>query len=253
MSWLEIVAFVALGLFAGAYGTLVGVGGGLFIVPVLIFAHFAPKQAIGTSMAVVLANGISGSIVFLRQKRVAVRTGLLLALAGLPGALAGGYVDQLIPRHLLSLLFGLFLVVVGLRMFLGGSNQPNADNAAKPKPNVPLAVLIAFFAGFLASVFGVGGGIIYVPTMFYLLQFPAHVATATSTFGIALTALFGTASHAYYGDIVYGPAIAIAVGAIGGAQIGARLANRVRAGPLIRLFSIAVFVSAFWLIYYAAK
>src|SRR6202165_2773078 len=253
MSWLEIAAFVALGLFAGAYGTLVGVGGGLFIVPVLIFAHFAPKQAIGTSMAVVLANGISGSIAFLRQKRVAVRTGLLLALAGLPGALVGAYVDQLLPKHLVSLLFGLFLVVVGLRMFLSGPDKAIADSPGYSKTNLPLAVLVAFFAGFIASLFGVGGGIIYVPTMFYLLQFPAHVATATSTFAIALTALFGTASHAYYVDIVYGPAIAIAVGAIGGAQIGASLASRVRAGPLIRLFSIAIFVSAFWLIYYGAK
>lgn len=253
MNWLGIAGFVALGLVAGCYGTVVGVGGGLFIVPVLIFEHFAPKDAVGTSMAVVLANATSGSISFLKQKRVEIRTGVLFALAGLPGTVLGAYVDQIIPRQLLSLLFGIFLLLVGIRLWFDRPRGPDTVRSPRRKPGRWLAVIIAFVAGFFASLFGIGGGILYVPSMLYILQFAAHVATATSTFTIALTALFGTVSHAYYHDIVIGPALALAVGAVAGAQIGAGLAPRIRAAPLVRLFSIAVFVSAGWLIYHGLQ
>ncbi|HLW37147.1 MAG TPA: sulfite exporter TauE/SafE family protein [Candidatus Eremiobacteraceae bacterium] len=249
MNWFEIAGFVALGLVAGTYGTVVGVGGGLLIVPVLIFAHFAPKQAVGTSMAVVFANAVSGSVLFLRQQRVEIRTGVMFALMGLPGTWLGAYVDQIINRRSFSLLLGLFLFVMAMRLLFGKLTAAEAGATGVNRQRLWLALLAAFATGFLANLFGVGGGIIYVPTFLVILNFAAHVATATSTFTIALTALFGTVSHAYYGDIIWGPAVALAVGAVAGAQIGARLAPRIRSVRLIRLFSIAVFVTGGWLIY----
>jgi len=91
---LEAAAFVMLGFVAGTYGTIIGVGGGVLVAPVLLLAHAAPKEAAGTSMAVVLANAASGSFTFLRQRRVDVRAGLVFAVAGVPGALLGGLADQ---------------------------------------------------------------------------------------------------------------------------------------------------------------
>jgi uncharacterized protein len=253
---LEAVAFVVLGFVAGTYGTLIGVGGGVLIAPVLLLAHAAPKEAAGTSMAVVLANAASGSFTFLRQRRVDVRAGLVFAVAGIPGALLGGLADQHVPPRLFSLLFGAFLVVVGIRLLArpgedrgGGAvvvdERNTAGFAAWP------AALIGLGAGFVASLFGVGGGIIFVPTMAYLFAFPVHVATATSTFIIFLTAIVATASHAYYHDVLWGRAILIAIGAIAGAQVGARIAARVRAPRLMRLFALAVLFAAGWLFYKA--
>lgn len=256
MTWVEIAAFLALGFVAGGYGTLVGIGGGLLVVPVLIFAHYPAKDAAGTSMAVVLANAISGSFSYVRQGRVHVKAAIVFALAGLPGALLGALVDQYVPQRLFSLLFALLLMVVAARIFFSRRSEVNVDAlsaraAASAEFSVPLAIAFGFLAGFVASIFGVGGGLIFVPTMAYLFGFLAHIATATSTFIIALTALFGTASHAYYHDVLWGPAIAIACGAIVGAQVGARIAPRVHSPQLLRLFSVAVFVAAVWLLYRA--
>ncbi len=256
MNALEGAGFIALGLVAGTYGSLVGVGGGLLIVPILLMSHVAPKDAAGTSMVVVLANAASGSVSYLRQRRVDIRSAIVFAIAGLPGALLGGLVDQYVPRKLFSLLFGSFLLFVGVRLFLkpgqdvgGAAAVVNTRNTAGFQP--VLAAAIGLVAGFLASMFGIGGGLIFVPSMAYLFAFPAHIATATSTFIIALTAIFGTASHAYYHDVLWGPAIALAIGAVAGAQIGARIAPRVPVLQLMRLFSLAVLFAALWLLYKA--
>jgi len=256
MSGLDLAAFLVLGFVAGAYGTLVGIGGGLLVVPVLIFAHYPPKDAAGTSMVVVLANAASGSVTYLRQARVHLRAAFVFAVAGIPGALLGGLVDQYVPQRLFSLLFGVLLAFVAVRIFVSRgpgvkSNSSSATTANTSAFSTPIAAIVGFLAGFVASVFGVGGGLIFVPTMVYVFGFLPHVATATSTFIIALTAIFGTASHAYYHDIRWGPALAIAGGAIVGAQVGARIAPRIHHSQLIRLFSIAVFLAALWLFYRA--
>jgi uncharacterized protein len=254
VNWLEIVAFLALGFVAGSYGTLVGIGGGLIVVPILIFNHYPDRIAAGTSMVVVLANAASGTTRFLQQGRVNVRAGILFALAGLPGALLGAAVDQHVPQKLFNLLFGILLAIVGVRILVAPTNQRTTANENE-RPgigaNFSMALVLAFgfFAGFVASIFGVGGGLIYVPTMVYLLGFATHVATATSTFTIALTAIFGTLSHAYYHDISWGPAIAFALGAIAGGQVGAQVAARVRSRQLLQFFSVAIFVAAIWLVY----
>ncbi|MDQ6768294.1 MAG: sulfite exporter TauE/SafE family protein [Candidatus Eremiobacteraeota bacterium] len=255
MTLLEAAAFIALGLVAGSYGTLIGVGGGLLVVPALLLMHAAPKEAAGSSMAVVLANAVSGSLTYLRQRRIDVRAGLIFALAGLPGALLGGFVDQNVPKRLFSLLFALLLAGIGLRLVLRpGRDEAEAaiaDGHSTAGFRPGLAALIGLGTGFLASMFGIGGGLIFVPSLVYMFAFPAHVATATSTFIIALTALFGTASHAYYHDVLWGPTALIASGAIAGAQVGARLAPRVRGSQLLRIFAVAVLLVALWLFYKA--
>ncbi len=254
MNLLQAGAFIALGIAAGTYGTLIGVGGGLLVVPVLLLLHVAPKEAAGTSMAVVLANAASGSLSFLKQRRIDVRSGLIFALAGVPGAVLGGMADQIVPPRIFSLLFGLFLGIVGVRLLLhpgqeAGQAPAVADERTTAGFRPLVAVVIGLATGFVASLFGVGGGIIFVPTLAYLFGFPAHVATATSTFIIALTAVLATASHAHYHDVLWDVALWIAIGAVIGAQLGARIAPRVRASGLLRLFAVAVLIAAVWLFY----
>lgn len=282
VSWLEIAAFVALGFFVGAYGTMVGVGGGFLLVPLFLIGHMAPKDAAGTSMAVILANAASGTWSYVRQRRVDFRTGLLFSLAGLPGALLGAYIDQVIQYRVFHLLFGLLLGTFALRLFFAPQRDEPADpsgagtwargRASNPpdsfgvvaadfvdaqgirhvyRYNAWVGVGLSFGVGFLASAFGIGGGVMHVPAMVYLFGFPAHVATATSHFIIFLTSLFGTMSHAHYGDVVWMPALSLAVGAVAGAQVGAKLAKRIAPGPLLRLLSLAQFSAAGWLIFKA--
>lgn len=255
MSWLEIAGFLALGFVAGGYGTLVGIGGGLLVVPVLIFAHYPARIAAGTSTFVVLGTALSGSLAYLKQGRIHLRAALIFALASLPGALLGALADQHVPQRLFSALFALLLAIAAVRAAIGTpQKESHAEaNAAGIQAKFPVAAAIAvgFFAGFIASVLGVGGGLIFVPTMVYLFGFAAHVATATSASIIALTAIAGTVSHAFYNDIRWGPAVAIACGAIAGAQVGASIAPRVRSPQLLRLFSIGLFAASLWLAFRA--
>ena len=255
MTWLEGAGLVALGVFVGAYGTMVGVGGGFLIVPALLFMHVPPRMAAGTSLAVVFANAASGTVSYLRQRRVNIRSGLIFSIAGLPGAFLGAYVDQHLPHRLFTILFGILLVAVAVRLFVAPkprqqrqSNDDRSDAAGELHYNVWLAIGIAFVVGFVASMFGIGGGVVQVPAMVYLFGFPAHVATATSHFTIALTSLFGTASHVRYHDVLALPAVLLACGAIVGAQFGAALSRRVEAGPLLRWLSLAVIIAAVYLL-----
>jgi len=254
---------------------MVGLGGGFLLVPAFLFLGFDSRVAAGTSMAVVLANALSGSISYLRQKRVDVSTAVIFAVAGIPGAWLGALVDQLIPQRLFAGLFAALLVWVGIRLLATGKREQaevidESHRDDEPRPGLPFAArgivsrdfvdaqgirhtyrynLAAGFgvslgAGFVASAFGIGGGLIQVPAMVYMFGFPPHIATATSTLIIASTSLFGTVSHAMYGDVRWGEAALVAAGAIVGAQIGARLAKRIEAGPLMRLLAVGVLITA---------
>jgi hypothetical protein len=284
MHWLEALGLFALGFFAGGYGTMVGLGGGFLLVPAFLFMHFDSRVAAGTSMAVVFANGVSGTLSYLRQKRVDVVTGAIFAAAGIPGAWLGAVVDQAIPERLFSSLFAALLIWVGLRLLTTNSrdhaeieDELHRDDEPRPgllyganpgyvardfvdaqgvrhtyRYNVAAATAVSLGAGFVASAFGIGGGLIQVPAMIYLFGFPTHIATATSTLIIGITAFFGTASHALYGDVRWTQAVLVGAGAVVGAQLGARIAKRVAAAPLMRLLAFALLATAAKLAWNAA-
>ena len=99
----------------------------------------------------------------------------------------------------------------------------------------------SFIVGFLSSIFGIGGGIVHVPLMIYLLGFPVHVATATSHFVLACSSAFGVISHFMLDHIVWLPALSISVGAAIGAQIGAKLSQKTKSKVILGLLSLAMF------------
>jgi hypothetical protein len=103
--------------------------------------------------------------------------------------------------------------------------------------------------GFLSSVLGIGGGLVHVPMMVYLFNFPAHIATATSHLILMFTSIFGAVSHISLGHFLPGIAIALAVGVIPGAQLGAQLAKRTQSKWIIRFLSLALLAVAGRLIY----
>jgi uncharacterized protein len=281
MHWYEAVGLIALGLFAGGYGSMVGLGGGFMLVPALLLLHYDSRVAAGTSIFVVLLNAASGSIQYLRQRRVDIRSAIVFAIAGIPGAWLGAAIDQVIPQRVFLCVFAGLLVWAAVRL-LTTSKLAHAELSAEahrddePRPglvddesrgiitrdfrdrqgirhtysyNLAEGVIISIGAGFIASALGVGGGIVQVPAMIYLFGFPPHVAIATSTLVIAITALFGTASHALYGDVAWAPALLVGLGAVIGAQIGTRLARRVPKKPLLRLLALAVIVTAVKLVW----
>jgi len=269
MSPLTAALLVGLGLVVGAFGTIIGVGGGFILVPALLLAYpnDDPATITSISLAVVFFNALSGSLGYARLRRIDYRTGLVFALATVPGAIVGAAATNWLPRQAFDLTFGLLLVVVSIYIATrpgatGGRRlaglRPSVQRTITDSDGVTyvysfnhgLGITISFLVGFIASFLGLGGGIIHVPVMISLLDFPAHVATATSHFILVFTALTGTVVHIADGSLAGGWArmIALAVGVVAGAQIGARLSGRLPAAVIFRLLAGALFVVAIRLI-----
>ena len=179
---MAVLLFLLLGLFVGIFGTLVGIGGGLICVPVFIFFmsdggiypyfHTA-AQITGTSLFVVLANAVSGTLAYIRQKRVFFRAAVPFALATLPGAFFGSYIVNSFSAPQLDLYYGLFMLCMACIMFWNTTHKPPTDIHEIPEGfqfSQGIGILSSFGVGFVSSIFGIGGGVIHVPLMIYLLN-----------------------------------------------------------------------------------
>jgi hypothetical protein len=273
ISALEIVLLALLGVVVGTYGTLVGVGGGFLVVPLLLIIYkLPPAAAAATSLVVVLLNAASGSVTYVRRGRVDIRTGLLLAAATVPGAFfIGPELAERIPERAFRIGFGIFLLAMATLLFLRPERQLAPVHAATPgglwrirrtfrdnsgtvidyEFDALLAVVLSFAVGILSSMLGIGGGIVHVPALIHLMGFPVHVATATSQFVLAFTAAAGVAKYASAGHVVWPLAAVVGAGVIVGAQLGARLSQRMKGGRIVRLLVLAIVILAIRLVWSA--
>ncbi len=254
-------SFVALGLVTGVFGTLIGAGGGFILMPVLllIFPHDNPQLLTSISLAVVFVNAASGSEAYFIMRRVDYNTGLVFALAATPGAIAGALCTSIFPRRPFDIIFGCVLVAVALYLLLqkGGGRKiktfqkwPQSSRRIVDamgnvyEYNFPMSIGVALsvLVGFFSSLLGIGGGIIHVPAMVYLLGFPTHVATATSHFVLAIMALAGTMTHIATGVFANGVHLTIylSLGVLAGAQLGAHLSNLVKGNVIMRSLALAL-------------
>jgi len=258
----SFIELVAVGLGVGAYGTLIGAGGGFLIVPLLLLIlHTSSAQATATSLTVIFFNALSGSFSYARQKRIDYRAGLRFGLATIPGAVAGAYASTLVHSDLFRLLFGVVLLAGGMWLTVKPSYEEGPGPVARPPRNAVnrslvdargqqfdyqfderVGIVVSFFVGLVASFLGIGGGIIHVPVLALLLGFPPHIATATSHFILAISSLTGAVTQLILGNVLLGIALHMALGVVLGAQLGAALARRVKGPWLIRLNGLAIFL-----------
>lgn len=253
---------IALGALVGTLGTLIGAGGGFILMPVLllIYPQARPDTVAAISLAVVWANATSGSVAYARMKRIDYRSGLLFASATIPGAILGAYSTDFIPRHIFDGVFGVILLLVAgyllrqrdaevrLRVPEGRWKVTRALTEGSGETHqfsfdLKLGMGLSVLVGYLSSMLGIGGGIIHVPALVRLLNFPVHLATATSHFILAIMALAGTMVHVARGSFsVDGAWITgyLGIGVLVGAQLGARLSSRVRGVWIIRSLATAL-------------
>lgn len=243
-----------LGLAVGFFGTLVGAGGGFLLAPILVLMYPDEKPSVigSISLAVVFLNALSGSAGYWLRRKIDVRSGLRFSAAAVPGAVLGALAAQHISRELFEIVLGLVLVGAGVSMLVGGRREPEHTESGVPEtawgPRIqhPRArgLAISFLVGFVSSLLGIGGGIIHVPAMVYALGFPVHVAAATSHFVLATTAGAGTLVHILTGAFTHGVrrTIAIGIGVVIGAQLGAYAAKRTRPLLVLRALSLALVV-----------
>ena len=245
------------GIAVGVFGTIVGVGGGFIIVPLLLLVYkVTPQRAVGTSLCIVAMNAISGSISYARQKRIDYRTGLLFAVATIPGAVAGALLVDYIPAVTFDIGFGVFLFLMAGHMMLkpagrlaSAGTQPLVfDPAHRIEYNVPMGMGVSFFVGFLSSMAGIGGGIVHVPAMIYMFHFPTYIAVSTSHFILAMSTTVAAGSHISFGHVLWDKVPPLGIGVIIGAQAGAILSHRIHTHLIVRGLAIAVIIVAIRLI-----
>ncbi len=259
----QYLAFIALGFGVGAYGTLIGAGGGFVLMPLLIllYPQQPPEVLTSISLAVVFLNALSGSEAYARMKRIDYRSGILFAVATIPGAVIGALNTSIVPRRLFDAIFGVLLAAAAFYLFLRppmagkdpGEHHPTnhplrrhlveADGTCYDYEFRPvIGVVLSVFVGYISSFLGIGGGIIHVPALVYLLHFPVHVATATSHFILVIMALTGTVVHIISGTFARGVhlMISLSIGVVLGAQLGAFLSRRVGGSWIIRSLAAAL-------------
>ena len=214
---------LVVGLGAGTLGSMLGVGGGIIMVPALTFLNVPPTQAASTSLIAVMATSISSTIEYSRQKRINYGLGLQMAACAIPGGVLGAVLSEYLLQDTFKLYFGILLVLTGLYILY--RNSVLKDRHVKRRSlALQVGVFAASFgAGIISSLFGVGGGIIFVPAMLLVLGLTMHRAAPTSQFTLMMTAIAGVFTHSALGHPDYLQAIVLSIGAFVGAQIGARL------------------------------
>ena len=251
MIYLELFAT---GLGASIFGSMVGLGGGFIAVPVLLLAFgLSPAQASGTALALVVANSGSGAITYLLQRRVHLRVGFLIAAGGFPGSILGAMLSQWISANLFDWLFAVLLLAVAADMIvnrgkrLAGRPEDRDVSAVMGMP--PFAsVALGFAVGLISSLFGVGGGIVLVPSLLYFSDLPAHMISATSHFGIVLTSPVGLVTHWLQRDVNLSFVAPLVAGGLIGGPVGARLSLRLDQSKLMILVAAALTIAAISLV-----
>lgn len=233
---------------------MVGLGGGFIVVPVLrLFFGLGPAEASGTSLALVIANSGSGALTYLLQRRVHVRVGLLLAAAGFPGSILGAIAVKHIPPHVFDWLFAAFLIAVAGDMAFNIEKHVQRRSAFTDVRKVlgmpwHTALLAGFAVGFISSLFGVGGGVVIVPSLLYFSDLPAHAISATSHFAIVLTAPIGFVAHYVQNDVDWQYVLPLVIGGLCGGPVGARLSLKLKSRRLMLFVAAALVMAAFALV-----
>lgn len=243
------VVLVGLGFLVGAFGTLIGAGGGWLLVPILLLGyHFPPPDAVGTSLALVFLNALSGSIAYLRQRRVDLSLGWKFAAATVPGAIGGAYLTRVLSSSVFSLAFALVLLVIAALLVSGLSLAPSSHAARRQVIDASgeshvyhvdawEGVLVSVVVGFMSSVLGIGGGIVHVPFLIVVLSLPVHVATATSHFVLSISAFVGATTFFALGHVHLATTALMGLGVLLGAQLGARISLGTSAASIRRILA----------------
>ena len=253
-----------LGVGVGAFGTLVGAGGGFILTPVLLllYPHDSARTLTAISLAVVFFNALSGSVAYARQRRIDYRSGLVFGAATLPGAVGGALVVGYTPRTVFDVVMAVVLLLLSAWLVLGepgrtrvdrggGSERTLVDRSGRRftyRVPVLLGGLYSLAVGFFSSFLGIGGGVIHVPVLVRVLGFPTHVATATSHFVLAQMAGVGSITHLITGSFAHGHGLrrtaVLSAGVVVGAQLGALTSLRLSGAVIERLLAVALLALA---------
>jgi uncharacterized protein len=257
---LLFIFLLAGGFIAGTFGALLGLGGGVFLIPFLVMVLNIPMhQAIATSIIAVIATSSAGAAMNLDRRTVHIRLGMLLEIATVTGAILGGITANYLSANILAKLFSGLIFLVAIIMIwqirqnrgpeiiypdgvLPGAFIDNADGMTVhyTVKKVPFTMLISFVAGNVSGLLGVGGGIFKVPAMHMLSGIPMKAATATSNFMIGVTAAASAFIYFAHGHLNPFVASTAALGVLAGSMTGVFISRKIHSKALKWIFALVL-------------
>lgn len=253
------------GVISGIVGALIGLGGGVILVPALLFLgtsfaffpELSPQKIVGLSVIMMIFTGLSSTLAYMKVRTVDYKSGLIFFAGSAPGTVIGAFVNKNLDLPSFNLYFGILLVLLSLLLLMrdrlkavhwfvdNGRKTTFTDNQNKQfiyGYPIWFALLLTFFVGFASGLFGIGGGSIIVPAMILLFLFPPHVAIGTSMFMVFLSAIVNSVTHISLGHVPWIYTIAVVPGAYIGAKIGAKLNKRLNSEMLVTILRLVLLV-----------
>ena len=249
---------------AGVLGSLLGLGGGIIIIPVLtLLFHIDIRYAIGASIVSVIATSSGAAAAYVRERMTNLRVAMVLELATSAGALTGAYLAGLLAVRWLYIIFGIVMGYSALMMFR--KRHQSAEDETIPAPwadylklhssyydeasgreiiyrvaRTRVGLGLMYVAGVVSGLLGIGSGALKVPAMDLAMRLPIKVSTATSNFMIGVTAAASAGVYFARGDIDPFVAAPVAAGVLLGAVLGSRLLGRVQSATIRVVFVIVL-------------
>ncbi|GER87693.1 UPF0721 transmembrane protein [Dictyobacter vulcani] len=263
LSLLAMLGLFAGSVLAGVLGSLVGLGGGVLIVPLLTLAFGLPIQyAIGASIVAVIATSSGAAAAYVRDHLSNIRIGMFLEIATTAGAISGAFVAGFLAPQLLFIIFGVILLIsVAPIIFKLGEELPQGVHNDRLATRLQLAssypdhhlgktvdyqvtrtssgFAMMYVAGLISGLLGIGSGTFKVLAMDTIMRLPMKVSTTTSNFMIGVTAAASAGIYFSRGDILPLVAAPVALGVLAGAFVGARLLTYL-SNKMLRLIFIPV-------------
>jgi uncharacterized membrane protein YfcA len=252
---------------AGLLGSLLGLGGGIIVIPALTLLFGVDiKYAIGASIVSVIATSSGAAAAYVREGMTNLRVAMVLEIATVSGAITGAYVAKVISGHWLYIIFGVVLAYSAAVMFRKRHEHMTHPDEMRPAPwadylrlhstyydaatdmqieyrvvRARVGLMLMYIAGAISGLLGIGSGALKVPAMDLAMHMPIKVSTATSNFMIGVTAAASAGIYFMGGNIVPFIAAPVAVGVLLGAMIGSHLLGRLQSST-IRIVFVVVLV-----------
>jgi len=244
MSALDLLIYALAGGLTGTVGGLLGLGGGVFLVPLLALGfHLPPRTAVAASLVAVIASSATATTLNMRRGLVNVSLAFTLMLSTSTGGLLGGTIAQYISTRTLYAIFSSTLFVIAIIVtsrskarnvltdatlevgWLGGRVVEDGKTLSYLMKRLPFAMVVALLAGAISGLLGVGGGVVLVPVLNSFCGIPIRVAAATSAFMVGTTAAVSASLYVGRGDMDPFITAAIALGSLPGSAFGAWLSK----------------------------
>lgn len=262
---MEYLILAIIGLSAGIVGALVGLGGGVILVPATLFVSsnlgwidgITPQTVVGLSVIMMIFTGLASTLSYMKTKTIDYKSGLIFFAGSVPGTLVGAFVNKGLDLPSFNLYFGILLIIIStlllVRKYLKpvswfvnhGKKRTFVDNTGETFVfgyPVWFALLLTFAVGFASGLFGIGGGSIIVPAMILLFLFPPHVAVGTSMFMVFLSAMVNSVTHISLGNVPWLYTIPVIPAAYIGAKIGAMLNQKMKSETLVFVLRIILLI-----------